>query len=164
MNTSPTPRSLSIWLFAAILGIVLTLAPASASVIEERPAAAFDTTLDAETGAVTDEPAAALLEPEAASGGISVFSVSQCSAGYFCVWSLPNYVGTIQRFSSQSQYTSISLSKVGSFYNNRSKRVYVYGDPSGSPSACYGAQAKRTGYTGWLLYAEGTYLSTATSC
>lgn len=151
MNTSPTPRNLSIWLFAAILGAVLTLAPASASV---NPDASLSS---------VEEPAPALLETDE-SPGISVMSLSQCGSGYFCVWSQTSYQGTIQRFSTQSQYMSISLSSVRSFYNNRSKRVYIYGDPSGSPSACYGAQAKKASTTSWLTLAEGTYLSTATSC
>lgn len=153
MNTSPTPRNLSIWLFAAILGAALTLGPASASVDPDRSLQAID---------ASSLPA---LQPEA-SPEISVMTLSQCPSGNFCVWSGPGYEGTLKRFTNQSQYTSIGLNSVGSFYNNRSKRVYVYGNSSGTPSACYGAGVKKfdTSSSNWLSKAKGTYLSTATSC
>jgi hypothetical protein len=151
MNTSPTPHNLTIWLLAAILGVVLTLAPATASAdLDQSPA-----TLDSLTPLEADADAAP---------GMSVFSASQCGSGYFCVWSQTDYQGTIKRFSTQSQYMSISMPFIGSFYNNRSTRVYIYGDPSGSPSACFGARAKRSSFSNWMNYAKGTYLSTATSC
>lgn len=150
MNTSPTPRTLSIWLFAALLGVALTLAPASASVDPDESLTSIE------------EPTAALLEADAP--GISVFSTSQCPSGSFCVWSDEDYLGTMKRFTTQSQYTSLNIGAVRSFYNNRSKRVYIYGNSSGTPSACYGAQAKRSSTSNWVTSAKGTYLSTATSC
>lgn len=153
MNTSPTPRNLSIWLFAAILGLVLTLAPASASVSPDESLTSIEV------------PSAPALGAEA-SPGISVMSASQCPSGSFCVWSGEDYQGAMKRFTTQSQYTTIGLSPVQSFYNNRSKRVYIYGNSSGTPSACYGPGAKRdnTAFSTWLYSAKGTYLSTATSC
>ncbi len=151
MNTSPTLRPLFIWLFAALLGVALTLAPASASVDPDESLTSIH------------EPAEARLEADN-SPDISVFGASQCLSGNFCVWSGAGYTGNFKRFSTQSQYLSMGWNSIGSFYNNRSKRVFIYGDSSGSPSACYGAQAKRSTVSGFLVEPSGVYLSTAASC
>jgi hypothetical protein len=148
---------MSVWLLVVILGAALSMTRASASEVEvvtDDPAIISDT-------APGDEP---ILKRKVDEPVMTTLSTSQCGAGYFCVWSQANYSGTIQRFSAQSQYTSISLYRVGSFYNNRSKRVMLYSNSSGDQSACYGAQAKRSTTSGWVSYAKGTYLSTATSC
>lgn len=156
MNTSPTPRNLSIWLFAAILGAALMIGPASASASSDLPDLPARTVID------IDESAAPLAELEPS--GVSVMSLAQCASGYFCVWTESNYLGAIQRFSNQSQYTPIVISPVRSFYNNRSKRVYIYADSSGAVGACHNAYVKKPTTSGWLRNAKGTYLSTATSC
>lgn len=91
-------------------------------------------------------------------------STSQCGAGYFCIWSSSNYTGSIQRFKTQSQFSSIYLSRVGSFFNNRPDRVFIYQYGGGSTSNCYAPRAKRSTTSGWLTYAESVYLSTATNC
>lgn len=153
MNTSPTPRTLSIWLSVLLLGLALTVAPASAST-----ATATDT---ADEFAAIDEPSA-LAETNAAPG-FSVFSITQCPSGYFCVWTGAQFLGNVKRYNEQSQYTPIPISSTGSFYNNRSKRVYVY-NAGTTLSACYGPQASRSITTGWQSVIKGTYLSTATSC
>lgn len=144
MKIPPVLQILSVWLLVVVIGAALTMTRASA--------AADDSDDPVLVGkAATSDP------------GLTTQSTSQCAAGYLCVWSQPNYLGTIERFSAQSQYTSITI-RVQSFYNNRSKRVYLYGDPSGSPSACYAAGTKRATTSSWVPSADGTYLSTATSC
>lgn len=145
MKIPPALQILSVWLLVVVLGAALTMTRASASDDD------LDDPVLVGKAAKTDDPV------------MTTQSASQCGAGYLCVWSQPNYLGTIQRFSTQSQYTSINI-RVQSFYNNRSKRVYIYGDPGGSPSACYAAGTKRSSTSSWVPSAEGTYLSTATSC
>lgn len=147
MKLPPALQILAVWLLVVILGAALTMTRASASDAD----AELDDPVVVGKAATSDDPV------------MTTLSTSQCGSGYLCVWSESNYQGTIQRFSTQSKYTSISI-RVRSFYNNRSKRVYIYGDPGGSPSACYGAGTKRATTTSWVPSAEGTYLSTATSC
>jgi hypothetical protein len=148
MKIPPVLQILSVWLLVVILGAAMTMTRAHAVEADAGP----------ELG---DDPAtiSRIVEPV-----METLSVSQCGSGYFCVWPSPNYVGTPKKYSAQSKYLSITLSNVGSFYNNRSKRAYLYGDSSRSPSACYGPRAKKASTTGWMRLAEGTYLSTAASC
>ena len=154
MKIPPALQVLSAWLIVAVLGTALSLTRADA-VESPEPADLSATTTDAPS--VTSLDAAD--EPD-----VQPATSSQCASGYFCVWSQAQYTGAIQRFKTQSQYQSIYLPSVGSFYNNRSKRVYLYTNGSGTPSACYGPNTKRATVSGSLTGADGTYLSTATSC
>ena len=65
-------------------------------------------------------------------------------------------MGTIKRFSNQSQYTAIALCSVRSFYNNRSKRVlHLRGLERDAVGACYGADVKKSTTSGWLTNCQG---------
>lgn len=156
MKIPPALQILSLWLLVTIIGTALTMTRADAAETTDPPTAPSSLVAPAEAEATTAETTDG---PD-----VTLASTNQCASGYFCVWTQANYTGTIQRFKTQSQYSSIAVYRVGSFYNNRSKRVFLYADASGDTSACYGAGAKRSSTSGWVTYAEGTYLSTATSC
>jgi hypothetical protein len=91
-------------------------------------------------------------------------SAGQCGSGYLCVWSGPDYSGTIQRFSA-SGYRSIKLTRVGSVYNHRADRAFVHErSDGGGIRACYSPGEKDAEVSGWVRYAEAVYLSTAENC
>jgi hypothetical protein len=144
----PAFQILSVWLLVVILGSALTMSRASADVDDG------DLVLTPQIGG----------SAKISDSGMTTNAVADCPSGYFCIWPETSYRGGMRKFSQQSQYLDIPLYTVRSFYNNRSGRVFVYGDPSGSPSACYGPGVRKSTTSGWLQLAEGTYLSTATSC
>ncbi len=149
MKTPPALRPAALWLCLVLLVTALTV-PASAS---------------EEIADDSSSPAAVASQasPEATAGEIGIQSLSQCGSGYFCVWTQANFTGTIQRFSSVG-YATINVYRVGSFYNNRNRRVYLYANAAGNPNACFAAGAKRGNTSSWPTYAAGAYLSSVTSC
>lgn len=137
MKISRSLRMLLLAFLVSVVSVTLTISPSSAA--DPNPAA--------------DEPDAA-----------TPLSLSQCGAGYLCMWSASNYTGSLQRFKTESQFSTIYLSRVGSFFNNRPDRFFIYQYSGGSTSACFAPRAKQNSTSGWLSSANTVYLSTVTSC
>lgn len=92
-------------------------------------------------------------------------SLGQCTSGYMCAWSGPNYSGTFKRFSSTGSYQSIGLTTVGSYYNYRTRRTYLHQKLDGSGyNSCISPGARASVLSGWKTSAKAVYLSTATAC
>ena len=92
-------------------------------------------------------------------------TLSECPSGYLCVWSGTSYSGTVKKFSTVGQYTSIGLNGNQAVYNNRSKRSLLEQQRSGSDvSLCLAPGESRANLSGWQESAQGVYLSTATAC
>lgn len=156
----------------------ITSAPAPVPVAEEeeaapaeRPSAAVQRSAGISLSATVSGLSASLsvdVEPSSAlpddDDDPTPVSTSQCGAGYMCIWSASNYTGSLQRFKTQSQFSTIYLSRVGSFFNNRPDRVFIYQYAGGSTSNCYAPRAKRSTTSGWLSSADSVYLSTASIC
>ncbi|KAA1374913.1 peptidase inhibitor family I36 protein [Aeromicrobium fastidiosum] len=91
--------------------------------------------------------------------------MSQCSAGYFCVWSGTNFTGQFQRIAATNSYRGITLTATKSYYNNRMQRTWLHSDPSGGGSSlCINPGAAKANTSGWQAEAEAAYLATVTSC
>lgn len=92
-------------------------------------------------------------------------AISDCRAGYFCVWSGTNFTGTIQRISATNSYRPISVQTSKSYYNNRAYRTWLHSDPAGDGSrVCIGPRASKPSTSGWQSVANAAYLATITSC
>lgn len=92
-------------------------------------------------------------------------ALSDCPSGYICLWSKPNYTGTLQKISTTGAYKSIGLSIVESIYNNRSKRTWLHAAADGSGSyQCLEPAARFSNLTGWHNQAKAVYLTTVAEC
>jgi hypothetical protein len=90
------------------------------------------------------------------------YSLSQCTAGRFCIWNNTSYTGSFIYKSGQDVTRSIETS-VGSFYNNRARAARLYSN-TGASSICYDAQEKKASVSASYNAAEKVYLSGTTGC
>lgn len=91
--------------------------------------------------------------------------ISECPAGYFCVWSGTTFSGNMQKISATNSYRSISLTSTRSFYNHRSQRTWLHAVPDGGGSnICVDPGVSKASTTGWQANAEAVYLATITNC
>lgn len=87
-----------------------------------------------------------------------------CASGYACVWASAGYVGNRKGYQSAG-YNTIPLSTIGSYYNHRSKRVYLHEAADGSERhLCVNPGTKVSPTSGWLIHAEAVYVSSTTNC
>lgn len=92
-------------------------------------------------------------------------ALSQCPSGYMCLWTGPNYDGTIKKVSATGSYKSIGFKTVGSYYNNRSKRTWLHATSDGSGTyGCLQPGARAVALSGWQSKAKAVYLATVTDC
>ncbi|KAA1399581.1 peptidase inhibitor family I36 protein [Aeromicrobium ginsengisoli] len=92
-------------------------------------------------------------------------SLSQCDAGYLCIWSGTNYSGSFQRFSATGSYRPISLYAVNSIYNHRSARAFLHQDAAGNGYyTCLNPGQKIADLVGWRESSQAVYLSTVAAC
>lgn len=92
-------------------------------------------------------------------------ALSDCPSGYMCLWSQPNYGGTIKKISATNSYKAIGLSAVESYYNNRTKRTWLHEAADGSGSyVCLNPGARAGSLSGWQDNAKAVYLATITDC
>lgn len=161
MKTSAPLRAVAAALLLLAASIGISLSPANAAPSPSPTPSVIEPLATAER-----EPVASLERETLTADALEIepLSLSQCSSGYFCVWSQSYYTGTLQRFRTTGQLSSIVLSRVGSFYNNRSTRAYVYESDGNGSIACYKGGYKRATTSGWLTRAENVYLSTISSC
>jgi hypothetical protein len=89
------------------------------------------------------------------------FSLSDCDAGRFCVWSQSGYFGSF-RYRTGSGVKSLG-GTVGSFWNNRSSVARLYSN-TGNSSTCYENGAKKSSVTSGYSSASQVNLSSASSC
>lgn len=90
---------------------------------------------------------------------------SDCPSGSMCLWSKPNYAGTLKKISATGAYRSTGLSAVGSYYNNRSKRTWLHATSDGSGTyACLDPGRRSSTLSGWQSGAKAVYLATITEC
>lgn len=92
-------------------------------------------------------------------------AATTCASGYMCLWSKPNYRGTIKKISATNAYKSIGLETVGSYHNNRSKRTWLHATSNGSGTyTCVKPGARAAALSGWQTSAKAVYLATITDC
>lgn len=82
-----------------------------------------------------------------------------------CVWSAGIYSGVMKRFSATGYWATIGMSSVGSYYNNRNRRVLMSEKSDGSGRwICINPGQKVAFTSGWVTQAKAVYLSTASFC
>lgn len=109
--------------------------------------------------------AASALSSVASAGVAPPESLSQCDAGYLCIWSGTDYSGSFQRFSATGTYRPISLYAVNSIYNRRSARAFLHQDADGGGYyTCLDPGKKITDLVGWRESSQAVYLSTVAAC
>jgi len=91
-------------------------------------------------------------------------SVSQCPSGSMCLWSRPNYAGTLRVVSSTTTNAPIRLTTVKSFYNNRGKRAWIQQKATSGKRACISPRGRSSNVTGWKSNATSVQLSTVARC
>lgn len=91
--------------------------------------------------------------------------IDDCPSGYMCIWSGTGYPnGPSYKTNATGSYKTFST-KVGSFYNNRSKRTYLHEKADGSGTyVCLAAGSHSSSVSGWKNTAKAVYLSTVTAC
>jgi hypothetical protein len=90
------------------------------------------------------------------------FSLSQCLAGQFCVWTSTNYTGAFVAYTGGGVTRSIS-GPVGSFYNNRGRAAWLYSN-NGVQATCYNPRDMRASVPASYNSAQQVFLSEAASC
>jgi len=100
----------------------------------------------------------AVLYTQAAAG---VLSSSDCGAGYFCLWSLANYTGSMWQYTGSGSTFNLQNTAYMSYRNNRSQVAVLSSAPAGSTGltfciAPYGASSY---VSGWPRYSESVYLA-----
>ena len=109
--------------------------------------------------------ALALWLTETLHGAPAEATLNDCPSGSMCLWSKPNYAGTIKKISTTGAYRSTGLSTVGSYYNNRSKRSWLHATPDGSGTyTCLDPGRRSANVSGWQSSAKAVYLATITDC
>ena len=99
------------------------------------------------------------------SAGPADAALGDCPSGYMCLWSQPNYSGTIKKISATGSYKAIGLTTVESYYNHRSKRTWLHESSTGSGSyICLDPGARASSLSGWQDNAKAVYLATVTDC
>lgn len=116
------------------------------------------------TAVIGSGGAASALSP----GDIAVVtpdSYSDCPSGYFCIWAGAGYQGTLVKYGVVGSYRSITLKNVGSYYNHRSSRSWLYqnGDGTGS-STCVNPGGKDSSLSGWQTSAGSVFLADRPTC
>lgn len=92
-------------------------------------------------------------------------SINDCPSGYMCLWSQPNYSGTMKKVSAINSYKAIGLPAVESYYNHRSKRTWLHEAADGSGSyICLDPGDRASSLSGWQDNAKAVYLANITSC
>lgn len=86
-----------------------------------------------------------------------VYSLSQCSSGRFCLWSLTNYTGSF-RYKTGSGVTHNLTGTIKSIWNNRTKVARLYSN-TGTSSTCYAAGGKNASLSAAYQAASKVYLS-----
>jgi hypothetical protein len=116
------------------------------------------------TGIVLATFAPTLSSPASAGASPSA-ALSQCDAGYLCIWSGTNYTGSFQRFSATGSYRPISLYTVNSIYNRRSSRAFLHQDGDGSGYyTCFNPGQRNADLVGWRESSQAVWLSTVRNC
>ncbi|VXB03751.1 peptidase inhibitor family I36 protein [Aeromicrobium sp. 9AM] len=99
------------------------------------------------------------------SAGPADAAIGDCPSGYMCLWSQPNYSGTIKKINATGSYKAIGLSTVESYYNHRSKRTWLHSTTDGSGSyVCLDPGDRASSLSGWQDNAKAVYLATITNC
>jgi hypothetical protein len=90
---------------------------------------------------------------------------TDCASGYMCLWGSAAYSGTMKSFSTSGTLLTIGLSSVGSYYNHRTKRVWIQENADGSGNKlCVNPGVKVSLTAGWVTRAKTVYLSTIGYC
>jgi hypothetical protein len=90
------------------------------------------------------------------------YSLSQCSAGQFCVWSGTGYSGSFT-YRTGANVTPTLGGPVGSFYNNRGRAAWLYSN-TGVQATCYDPRDMRASVPVAYNSAQKVFLSDAASC
>lgn len=92
-------------------------------------------------------------------------AASDCPSNYFCIWPSRNYVGTMVKYGVVNSYREVTMATVGSYYNHRVDRswVFEFGDGSGR-SLCVAPGDRSGSVPSWAGDAESVYLSLIVSC
>jgi hypothetical protein len=97
--------------------------------------------------------------------GSAAAASTDCGSGYMCLWGSAAYSGTMKRFSTSGTLLSIGMSSVGSYYNHRTKRVWIQENADGSGNIlCVNPGVKVSLTSGWVSRAKTVYLSTIAYC
>lgn len=89
-------------------------------------------------------------------------SISQCSAGQFCIWTQANYSGSFT-YKTGSGVTRTISGTVGSFWNNRSTAARLYSN-TGASSTCYENGVQESSVSSSYNSASKVYLSASANC
>ena len=92
-------------------------------------------------------------------------AIDDCPSGYMCIWTGAGYANNPAfKTASTGSYKAVNV-KVGSFYNNRTKRTYLHEKADGSGTyVCLAAGSHSTSVSGWKSTAKAVYLSTIATC
>lgn len=100
----------------------------------------------------------AVLYTRAAAG---VLSASDCGAGYFCLWSLANYTGSMWQYTGSGSTFNLQNTAYMSYRNNRSTVAVLSSAPAGGTglTACIAPYGASSYVSGWARYSESVYLA-----
>lgn len=92
---------------------------------------------------------------------IGILSLSSCGSGNFCIWSQPNYTGSLWQYTTAGSRYSLPSSSFASYWNNRSRTSELSSTYSGVAGSyrCLPPGAKDGNLSGWAVNAHSVYLA-----
>lgn len=142
-----TPRLITVALAALLLVVGAAL-----------PASADGSDADGPAPAPASAPREGVIFTQVPAG---VLSLSDCRAGYFCIWSQPDFTGNLWQYGSGSTRYTLTSSPYYSYWNNRPRTSELSSSYSGVTGSyrCLPPGARSDSLSGWTVNAHSVYLA-----